>query len=324
MFGDTKSALCVVLCTAYSHWASAGEPTSTETCPGRDATVSAVRAVLGQSSIPSDDLEKIEISDLGERYIIAVKGRTREYTDEMRDCAKRARVAAVFVALTLAPPDIGSSDASQTKPAPEVPDRPKVSTTPDAPVVAAPVPVPPPRLAPPVQSTTSNWFPLAELGAKLAVTPFTSPSIAAWGGQFRGIFACSRWGGALGLDIPARSTFELEAIRIQLARYTADLSLRMKWEKDSMRTSLDLGPLISLLQLRQLDLPDAKRVSRGQAGLRAGAVVAWMNQHVSPFVGADVELMPSTIPIRVEPNGEIGRTSSVWLGISIGLALGSH
>lgn len=321
LFGYTE-VLCVVLCSTYSHCVSGSELNSTETCPKRDATAAAVRALLGQSAITSEDIEKIEINDLGERYVVTVKGRTREYTDEMRDCAKRARVAAVFVALTLAPPDIGSADASSSQPEPEVADT-KVSraTNPSALSVPAPVPVAP--LAPQVQSAAGNWVSLAELGAKVAVAPFNGPPIANWGGLFRGIITSSHWGISLGSDLPARRMFELDTIRIQLARYTTDLSMRTTWEAGPLRCSLDLGPLVALLQLR-LNQSGAQRITRWQPGLRAGAVVAWQQHAVSPFLGADVAFTPWTVPIRVEPNGEIGRTPSVWLGLSLGLALGSH
>jgi len=304
--------------------ASAGSLNSTEACPRRDATASAVRALLGRSSIPSEDLEKIEINDLGERYVVTVKGRTREYTDESRDCAKRAQVAAVFVALTLAPPDIGSSAASPSKPEPEVAVTPQVSTAPNPSVLSVSAPVLAPRLPPQAQSTTGYWVPLAELGAKVAIAPFSSSPIANWGGLFRGIMTSSRWGVGLGLDLPARSTFELDSIRIQLARYAVDLVMRTNWETGPMLTSLDVGPLVVLLQLRQLDLSGAQRVTRWQAGLRAGTVVTWTRHNVSPFLGADIAFTPWAIPIRVEPNGDIGRTPSVWLGFSLGLALGSH
>lgn len=50
--------------------------------------MSAVHALLGQAS----------------------KGRTREYAEPSRSCEQRARTAAVFVALTLAPPDIAAGD----------------------------------------------------------------------------------------------------------------------------------------------------------------------------------------------------------------------
>ena len=324
IFGCTEGALCVVLCSTNAHCASAGELNSTETCPRRDSTASAVRALLGESTIPSVDLEKVEINDLGERYVVTVKGRTREYTDETRDCAKRAQVAAVFVALTLAPPDIGSSDALPSKPEPEVADVPKASTAPKPSAISVPAPLLAPALAPQAQPTTSNWVPLAEFGAKVAIAPFSSAPITNWGGLIRGIFTSSHWGIGLGLDLPARSTFELESIRVQLARYAVDLSMRTNWETGPMRASLDMGPLVGLLQLRQLDLSGAQRVTRWQAGLRAGAVVAWSRHNVSPFLGADIAFTPWTIPIRVEPNGDIGQTPSVWLGISLGLALGSH
>ena len=74
-------------------------------CPLPEA-VAAELATL----IPSDRLAEtarapgaIQLADLGPLFRVIAAGRTREYRDEGRDCAHRARVAAVFVALALAP-----------------------------------------------------------------------------------------------------------------------------------------------------------------------------------------------------------------------------
>ena len=45
----------------------------------------------------------VEIIDLGVPYRIIAAGQVREYRDESRDCAYRARIAAVFVALAIDP-----------------------------------------------------------------------------------------------------------------------------------------------------------------------------------------------------------------------------
>ena len=45
----------------------------------------------------------VELVDLGVPFQVIVAGRVREYRDEARDCVHRARVAAVFVALTIDP-----------------------------------------------------------------------------------------------------------------------------------------------------------------------------------------------------------------------------
>jgi len=48
----------------------------------------------------------VELVDLGAAFQVVVAGRVRAYQDEARDCTHRARVAAVFVALTIDPASI--------------------------------------------------------------------------------------------------------------------------------------------------------------------------------------------------------------------------
>ena len=57
----------------------------------------------------------VEIVDLGVPYRILAAGQVREYRDESRDCAYRARIAAVFVALAIDPAEL---PAQLTAPAP--------------------------------------------------------------------------------------------------------------------------------------------------------------------------------------------------------------
>ena len=46
------------------------------------------------------------VTDLGDRFEVAVAGQGGLYTDINRDCVERARIAAVFIALVLTTPTI--------------------------------------------------------------------------------------------------------------------------------------------------------------------------------------------------------------------------
>jgi hypothetical protein len=54
-------------------------------------------------TLPHDKTPLVELIDLGVPYRIVAAGQVREYRDETRDCAYRARIAAVFVALAIDP-----------------------------------------------------------------------------------------------------------------------------------------------------------------------------------------------------------------------------
>ena len=73
-------------------------------CPSAEE-VSATLAPLLGSSAPKRPVEgAARVHDLGDRFEVAAAGQTGQYVDAARDCAERARVAAVFIALALNPP----------------------------------------------------------------------------------------------------------------------------------------------------------------------------------------------------------------------------
>src|SRR6185369_10163724 len=63
-------------------------------CPSRQAVMAALRPVVGNEPTPAGT-EAPRVADLGDRFEIAAFGQTRQYDDGARDCAERARVAAV-------------------------------------------------------------------------------------------------------------------------------------------------------------------------------------------------------------------------------------
>src|SRR5664279_1629553 len=157
ILGCALGAAGIAFSCACPRAAIASESIPSETCPSREAIDAAVTALLGKTLVSSEDMKLVDVMDLGERYVITVKGRTREYSDELRDCAKRARVAAVFVALTLAPPDIASTEAPPQSEfqAAEPPPAPPASPAPAA-TARARQPSPPQPPEPLASSTV--WF----------------------------------------------------------------------------------------------------------------------------------------------------------------------
>jgi hypothetical protein len=99
-------------------------------CPTREAVAAALSPALvhirpNADPLPSD----FRTVDLGDAFEVTASGQAQRYADAARDCAERARVAAVFVALAMNPPSL------------EAPRPP----TPPPPVVQPPPPPPPPE-----------------------------------------------------------------------------------------------------------------------------------------------------------------------------------
>lgn len=305
--------------------AFAGEPLASESCPSRDSLEAAVRSLLGKAPLSAEDLNQIDVVDLGDRYVVTVKERVREYTDETRDCAKRARVAAVFAALTLAPPEIGTAEgtppASNEGPEPEA----APSALPPAPPAPPPAPPPKPAVPPPRPARLSRaWTPGMEFGARAAVAPRSDKSPVDLGGQAQFILTSSHFGVMLGASIPASSTLEIQQTRIQQNRYSGVLGARLGWHTEQLRASFDFCALTAVVRLQRLDSSSVSTATRMEAGLHWGTTLTLSGGFLSPYLGGYAELVPFTIPIAVEPNGIIGRTSAVWLGLAAGLAVGTN
>jgi hypothetical protein len=280
----------------------------------------AVNALLGQSSLRPADLAAIEVTDLGNRFTITIRGRTREYVEASRNCEQRARMAAVFVALTLAPPDIavldepvaadqrqrGAAEANLSAPA-------AASVTAERTTTAAPMSRVAARAA-----AVSAWHVEGDLAAHIALDPARPRT--AWGGLARGVLSGASWGTAFGFHVLARESVELQGVRVNESRYTAYLGIQRNWELGELRASAEFGPSLTWLQLQQAALP-TDGVTRWLAGVKTGAYLTLSHRSVSPFFGLDLHVVPYRIPIAVEPQGTIGHTSAFWLGASLGIAL---
>lgn len=313
------SALFIALGSPVS---LATESPLSESCPTREATLAAVATLLGQAAVSAEVRSQIRVTDYGAWFAISAKDKSREYLDNSRNCAERARMAAVFVALTLAPPDISDlSDSSDASP-PEPDNK-------GAALAVVPVVEPPPSAR---SKARPNQVPIVEpaptriqleLGAKALLNPGGDAPPLEWGAQARGLMARSESGLGLGVEIAARSHFALNAIRVEQQRYILDLSLRRTVALDSARLALDVGPLVSLLQMRQT-APGSTQLTRWLPGLRVGMTMALANRALTPFVGLDAQLIPFRIPIAAEPEGIVGHTSVVWVGASLGVAASLH
>ena len=139
------------------------------------------------------------MSDLGDRFEITALGQTQQYVDPGRDCAERARVAAVFIALALSPPTF------QRRPAPPPP----------AEVEARPGPPPPPAAA----DTSGGWAGLA-LDARIdggSAGGDSSSTLVAAGADLRATVGRRALGlvATAGLLSPTHSRFQSVPVRQQ-------------------------------------------------------------------------------------------------------------
>jgi hypothetical protein len=320
------TGLAIICCHSSTVAAAKPETPNAETpasaCPSRQAVVQAVRTLLGRSKLeadgPGDRLDRpdlaIDVRDLGDRYSVSVKGNNRSYRDAARDCDARARAAAVFVALTLVPSSVEAAERDDRS-------RERAATAPPP----SPAPAPAAGLAaegPP--GVPHSWGAQVEVGALGAIAPRTDTSQFVIGGELRFVVTAASWGLSLGGSLPTSSTFDPGAVRVREARYPVDVSVRRFWTSRWLRVALDAGVLAALCQLRQVDQPTAGTSTRFEAGGRAAATLATESASFGLYIRAFSEVVPFPRPIAVEPQGIIGRTSSFWMGATVGVAARFH
>jgi len=239
----------------------------------------------------------VQIFDLGVPYRIVAAGRVREYRDETRDCAYRARIAAVFVALAIDPAEL-SMEPPPPPPGPAPP--------------TAPPPVPAPR-------------PVARL--ELAATGqlgIGSGEVSALGGlAVRGAFGRGRLALVVGTAVLAPSDFTLEGVRLRQWRLPVDVGLRGQLDGPRLRPYGEIGVGLALLSERALSLADSNGGTSLEIGARMAAGLRLATRgRLAPFIALDGELVPSPAQLFALPRGVLGHTPSVWVGAAIGASLG--
>jgi hypothetical protein len=279
--------------------ADAVDANAVSTCPTPEAVKESVRVLLSRSQIVTDTAAAtVDVRDFGDRYAVTVNGRTREYTDEARDCGTRARAAAVFVALILTPPAV-----EPPTPLVEV-ARPK------------PAAVPAPVARPKAVSVG------VELGGLGATAPRKDGAEYVFAAELHLVVAGERWGVGLGGGLPTASTFDLGSVGVRERRIPLDLTIRRNWGASRLRAGLELGAVAAIYQLQQAAGPSTPAATRILPGARVGATLTAQARTVGVYARIFFEVTPVTQPIVVEPAS--GRTSPLWMGVALGLVAKFH
>jgi len=307
--------VCALVVTTQS---AAFESGSEEGCPRREAIAKATRSLLGKQLFSVELSDLIEVVDLGDHFVVKVRGRSRDYPDESRDCAKRARVAAVFVGLTLAPPEIGTVE--EAPPMPKTPREvalPTATPTQDSGMAK--------RQSLTASAGTSRlWNVGAELGVRLGFAQASATMPSNWGGSFRLLYITRPWGLFVGGDIPSSYTLELSEVKLRLRRYSTVAGLRLADDVGANRWGADFGVTLAMLQMQQVGNPLARSATRAEAALYLAAHWALADSWLSPTVAVFAEWVPAPTAIAVEPRGTIGHASALWFGLAAGVALGRY
>ncbi len=291
-----------------SNAAPASETTPTEhlvhvqvalsACPDAAQLQAALQPLLGEQARlqvspepAATGVRSIAVQDEGARYRIAVGDKRRDVEDPARDCAERARVAAVFIAL-----NVQSDD--KTPPAPPPPPAPPTTA-----------PEPALRLALRVYGGIAGapGDPIAAaagLGASLERGAWRVTLDAMWlGTQQRQL---------------ARSDGLVSQLRLTRVPWTIGVAHHLSF--GAVRLGPSLGLALDVLQLR------GEQVTRPQVETRVnlGAIAAL---DLRVLLGGGARLLaqgsitgfPRAYRVAIDPLGTLARTPRLWLGASLGV-----
>jgi hypothetical protein len=277
-----------------------GEQTSG--CPTREAVAAALSPALAHirpnlDPLPSD----FRLADLGDAFEVTVGGQVQRYADAARDCAERARVAAVFVALAMNPPSL-----EPPRPPPPVPP----------PVVQQPPP-------PPAREPEGSWLSVgvaARLdGAVGGGSDATSGATA--GGELD--VAVGR--GSVGIEASAglvtSTQNTIASVRVTEQRFPCSLSATFRRRTSAhLEMGAAVGASLTPFTLHGQGLDVTLPVTRFDAGARLALELRVARPGLAPFANLHVEYFPRTYEIAVAPLGNIGTTAPLQIGLSVGVA----
>ena len=292
----TRRYLCLfaIAFALGPRFAQAATVDSVSDCP-RGAEVDAALAQLLRARVDRSTLATVSIQDLGARWSVEVAGRAAVYSDPNRDCVERTKVAAVFAALALEPPDLGDSSP-----------------------------------APSMHESTGSARPARTHRLDLAPAFLFAPgagqrsSATTWGGSLRWLASGKRFGLTAGLQASYPAVAKVGEYELSLARISLDASATVSWRLGAAEFGIEIGPYGAVLLAHGRGLtPNASSTmidAGGRIGLRARINRRW----VSPFLAVQAELSARHFSLVVDPIGDVGSAPRLWLGVmaGVGISLG--
>jgi hypothetical protein len=316
--GVLSLSLAVVIAAAIpvGGFAVAAEPATTGTaCPDRPTVLEALRK-LSSPSAPEGISEAalaagLDVVDLGDRMRVAVAGRSRDYVDSDRNCERRARVAAVFVALVLSP-DRATAEQESTPAEQRAEPTVAARREPTAALVSEP---PAPRST----RLTIEAAPVVEI-AGVSGSTFASAGVEAGVGRPLGSF-----GLGLSFTLPIFSNdAPFAGTRLRLERYPVRLIGRRAFGTSPWRLSLEGGAVGAFVHVTRVSPPPTAEATRFEPAAHAGLEVSRAAPRMAFYVNVTGDFVLRTNPLALDPEGHVGTTPRLWFAGGAGLRFAFH
>jgi hypothetical protein len=320
-------------------------------CPTRVAVWGELSKLVTKQALaarhPPLDPAGLAIDDLGATFRISALDKVREYRDEARDCTRRARLAALFVALMVDPgragdlsdrsrsTDAGNGPPSELPPAPSALEPGSASAPPASPTPPAPTEPPRSRASPSSTSAAGTAVPPEERprtepwarleGAAVMVGHDSAPPWApAWGGMARAALGRGLLRPVLGVAIFLPTDTTLGGVRLREWRLPVDAGVRVTMVRRSGVWYGEVGVVAALLNERAPDLLESTPSTALEVGGRVSLGWRWPSgAALAPFLALSVDVVPKPPSVGALPQGILGQTSHVWPGACVGLSWGA-
>jgi hypothetical protein len=255
-----------------------------DACPSPALVAASLWGLLRATRVTVADPGRVRIEDHGERYRIRVDADAREIEDPARDCAERARVAAVLIALTL-----------------------------DSPPVIAP-PAPPPRANAPGPAAL-------RLQAAAGALAVGAPGVDVTGGaELRLALGGARVGGTFGVAAGSPARLPLGPGSADVLRVPFDLGLYATVPIGRLEAVAEAGVVLAAVRVGARDVDQPRQLTRPEVGLRAAVGVrCWWHPRVGGFAAFAAQVVPSPDALLLDPLGVATRLPRLWLAFVAGV-----
>ena len=249
----------------------------------------------------------IVVEDLGGTFRVSVLDKVRAYREDARDCAYRAKEAALFAALIIDPTALLNTALCQQPPC-----------------APAPTPAPPARVEETAPSAAPHW-PFVRLEISPTLVSGLGVQARAWhlGAALRIALGSGSFAAVLGAAALWPAQTNIGGLRLREWRLPVDLGVRGTLMGTWVDFYGEIGLAFALLSERGLDLATARSPTGMELGARAsvGARLA-RRAGFTPFVSVQTELFPDPPSVSALPQGVAGPTPRVWIGACVGASWG--
>jgi hypothetical protein len=294
------AALAISLASASARAAAPIPPfDGASDCPSRAAVERELRPLLGEASLSAETSSRIRIDDYGDTYRVGVEQSERVVSDPERNCAERAKVSAVFIALNL--PSRRAAAGAQPEPAvtPRVEPEPRVDAEPPS----------------------ANWRLLLRGLAGVEHAP--EPARLATGVTLGAGFWRGRLGAGLsaGVQTPVAIASSTDpSATYELWRLPASLTLGYGVEAGRLGAAVEGGLALDLLRFRGLTIPNPDVGLRLNAGVRVSLVLRLRaSRSLAALLMPTLAYYPRSYLVRLEPTRLLGESPRIWWGAGVGL-----